>query len=345
MNSGGGPLRVLIVGCGNIAGGFDMTRCADAPPLTHAGAYARHAGFRIEACVDPDRRRLAEFADYWRVPFSAASMADLPDERGAFDVVSICSPTALHQEHIEAALRLEPRLIFCEKPLTSSEGASSRWTRACRERSVTLVVNHTRRWDPAVDAFATELRQGRWGAIRSVVGHYNKGIMNNGGHLVDLLLRLVGPMELIATAGVRYDHWSDDPTVAALLVTENGGAPVYLSPADARDYAFFELELVCEKGVVRMESGGMAWRLREIVASEQFKGYTSLGQSSEREGSYPRAMSRAVSDIYFHLVEGRTIGGSGEQALEAQRICQILLDAATSSDAANACREVRGHEA
>jgi predicted dehydrogenase len=324
---------VLIVGCGNIAGGFDQSRPPDAAPLTHAGAFARHQGFRIEACIDPDQGRRGDFAAHWRVPRAAASFADLAARPGAFDVISICSPTALHHEHLEAALRLEPRLIFCDKPLTSSAAESERLTQACRARGVALVVNYSRRWDPAVDALADELRRGRWGAVRSVVGHYNKGILNNGGHMVDLLLRLVGPMELAATAGLRHDFWHDDPTVAALLLTRNGGAPVYLNPADARDYAFFELELVCENGVVRMESGGMGWRIREAMASGQFKGYKTLGQAVEREGLYPQAMSRAVSDIHSHLAEGRAIISSGEEALEVQRLCEGILEAAMSSHA------------
>lgn len=327
------PWRVLIVGCGNIAGGFDMARPADAAPLTHAGAFAAHPGFQLSACVDPDAARREAFAAHWRVGLATGSIEALGAAPGAFDVVSICSPTGLHHVHLAAALQLRPRLVFCEKPLTSSMAESARWVAACEDAGVALVVNYTRRWDPAVDALVGELHGGRWGALRSVVGHYNKGILNNGGHLVDLLLRLVGPMDLLATTACQHDFWPDDPTVAALLRSRADGVPVYLNPADARDYAFFELELVCQNGVLRMLAGGMGWQVRDAEASAQFKGYKSLGPAQVRDGQYPQAMGRAVADIHHHLATGAPVGSTGRDALAVQQLCQQILQAANSAPA------------
>lgn len=329
------PWRVLVVGCGNIAGGFDMARPAGAPPLTHAGAYAAHPAFRLDACIDPDSDRRQAFATHWQVPKAAAGFDALQARPGDFDVVSICSPTALHDAHLDAALGLRPRVVFCEKPLTTSLATSAGQVAACAAAGTALVVNYTRQWDPSVERLAVDLRQGRLGALRSVVGHYNKGILNNGGHLVDLLLRLVGPLELVATLGCTHDFWPDDPTVAALLRGPDG-LPVYLNPADARDYAFFELELVCADGVVRMQSGGMRWQRRDAAASPQFKGYKALGDAQQTDGDYPQAMLRAVDEIHHHLQAGQPLRSSGEQALDVQRLCQTIQEAARAAPAAQA---------
>ena len=51
--------EVLIVGCGNIAGGFDHEQPGTDTPFTHAGAYCRHGGFALAACVEPDAERRA----------------------------------------------------------------------------------------------------------------------------------------------------------------------------------------------------------------------------------------------------------------------------------------------
>ena len=66
--------EVLIVGCGNIAGGFDAGRGADTPPFTHAGAFAQHPDFAVAACVDPDDAQRAAFAERWQVGEDAASI-------------------------------------------------------------------------------------------------------------------------------------------------------------------------------------------------------------------------------------------------------------------------------
>ncbi len=318
------PFDVLIVGCGNIAGGFDMARASNLPPLSHAGAYTQHGSFRLRACVDPDENQRQVFSRRWGVDTAAADLGALGAEPGAFDVVSICSPTALHHEHLAQALALHPRVIFCEKPLTSDMTTATRLVRDCRERGVTLVVNYSRRWDPAVAELATQLQEGRWGAVRSVVGHYNKGILNNGGHMVDLLLRLVGPMELVTTACTEFDFWESDPTVAALLTAARCKVPIYLNPARAPDFAYFELELVCELGVIRMQSGGTGWQLRDAVPSPQFAGYRSLEVARQVEGRYLETMKRAIGDIHAHLQSGSPVSSTGENALLVQELCMQI---------------------
>ena len=50
------PLRVLIVGCGNIAGLFDQERSHYDFPYTHAGAYIRDGRCSLAACVEADER-------------------------------------------------------------------------------------------------------------------------------------------------------------------------------------------------------------------------------------------------------------------------------------------------
>ncbi len=321
--------RVLMVGCGNIAGRFDMTRPAEAWPLTHAGALRRHGGFELAACVDLDAQACEAFARYWGIPRHVEDIRELGAQPGEFDVISLCSPTAFHHEHLEAALELAPRVIFCEKPLTQSVTLSGEWVRACAEKGVRLVVNYTRQWDPSVGRLVDEIRSGAWGAVRSAAGFYNKGVLNNGGHLVDLLLRILGPLKVLAATAPVNDYWDSDPTVAGLLVSDNGGVPVSLNVAHAKDYAFFELELVCEMGVVRMRNGGLKWEVRRTEASSHFKGYRALGDAEASEGNYMQAMTLAVTEIHDFLSHGRALHSTGDSALAVQIICDQLLVAAT----------------
>src|SRR5689334_23187579 len=144
-------LRVLIVGCGNIAGAFDIENSGGSPPLTHAGAYSRHGAFDLAACVEPNAVRRSEFMARWQIPTGYAELADVPAGACDFDVVSICSPTGFHSEHLRAALNLRPRLIFCEKPVTPSSAETEVLVNQCEERGVLLAINHTRRWAPDIN--------------------------------------------------------------------------------------------------------------------------------------------------------------------------------------------------
>ena len=319
--------RVLIIGCGRIAGGFDAGSADGGPVRTHAAAFGAHGRFALTGCVDPDGAARNAFAARWGVTRSAASAAEFSP--GSFDVVAICSPTDLHAEHIEQALALRPRLVFCEKPVTGDAARTAALVARCAAEGVLLAVNYTRRWAPDVVALAHELRSGRWGAVRSAAGIYTKGVVHNGGHMIDLLHVLLGPVELAATGAPAFDFWPDDPSVPALLYA--GEVPVQLSVGDAGDYAVFELALVTEQGEVAMRDGGLSWTVRRAIPSPDFAGYTSLGAFEHRPGRYDEAMTVAVANIAAALEEGDPLASTGETALAAQRVCEQMRDASTSS--------------
>ena len=315
-------LRVLIVGCGNIAGGFDTERPASAPPLTHAGAYSRHGGFDLVACVEPDVARREAFMQRWPLDRGYATIT-AATAAGPYDVVSLCSPTAQHAAHIAEVLPLRPRLLFCEKPVTGSAAETAAAVRLCESAGVMMAVNHNRRWAPDIARLKAELAQGQWGAVRSAIGIYNKGILNNGSHLVDLLQMLLGPLDLLAAGAPVFDHWQDDPTVPALLQSRRG-VPVTLNAAHAADYAVFELQLLTERGLVAMEDGGAGWRVRRIVGSPHFKGYAVLDAGQRVAGEYLASTLAAVGNIHGALTRHQPLASSGETALAAQRLCEQI---------------------
>lgn len=322
-----GVFEVLVVGCGNIAGGFDTRRDAGEPPLTHAGAFSRNPAFRLGACVEPDAERRTAFMQRWNVPQGFASLAETRQLRP--DVVSICSPTAAHAADLEAALRLNPRAIFCEKPVTLSAPETRHWVDACAAAGVLLAVNHTRRWAPDVVRLRDQLAAGDWGTLRALAGTYNKGVLNNGSHLVDLVHCLAGPLEVLAAGAPVQDFWPDDPTIPALLRTQTG-VPVTFTPAHATDYALFELQVITTGGVLIMENGGMQWRVRRAGESPHFPGYRALGDAELVPGEYPLAMSAAVANLRDALVHGAPLSSTGVTALHAQLVCERIRATALS---------------
>jgi predicted dehydrogenase len=320
-------LRVLIVGCGNIAGGFDAGRAATLAPLTHAGAYQRHGGFHIAACVEPDAQRRTAFMQRWGVAQGFAELDVAAAAAGPFDVISLCSPTSAHAAQIEPALALAPRLIFCEKPVTPTVAETAALVQRCESAGVPLAVNHSRRWAPDVRRLADELAAGAWGSVRSAVATYNKGVLNNGSHMVDLLHALLGPLELVSAGAAVADFWRDDPTVPALLRTAQG-APVHLNTAHAADYAVFELQLYTSTAVISMEDGGLQWRVRRVIDSPHFAGYRVLDGGERRAGEYAAAALAAVGNLHDALSGGAPLLSSGRSALAAQRMCEQIRRAA-----------------
>jgi len=319
--------KTVIIGCGNIAGGYDANAASGGWPLTHASAYSAHSGFGIIACCDPDLEKRKAFQEKWNIPLGVSHPEELGDIGLKADVVSICSPTALHAQHLKTVLDWHPKLLFCEKPIAPDAREAGQWVKRYDEAGIPFVVNHNRRWAPDICSLKDDLTQRKWGQIHSVSGTYSKGILNNGGHMVDLLHYLLGPMKVIAAGKELYDFWPDDPSVPALLET-NDGIPVTLNIANAQNYSIFEVQLVTERGVLHMESGGMSWSTRSVVDSPAFSGYRTLGGSVSQEGRYREAMARAVDNIYETLTKGAGLPSTGATALEAQQICQQIRECA-----------------
>lgn len=324
-------LSVLIVGCGNIAGGFDHGRLADEYPYTHAGAYRRDGRFKLDACVEPDDSRRSQFMTEWGVPLGFRSIDDVLGAGIQFDVVSICSPTDCHSHDLDMALLLKPKLIFCEKPLTTSVVESERLLEKCRQANIKLAVNYTRRWDQDVSRLQSDMQSGQWGRLRSVVGYYNKGILNNGSHMLDLLHLLIGPMRVVAVGKPVEDYFCNDPTIPVWLEATQG-IPVMLACGHAQDYAIFELQLVFSHGVLTMEEGGMSWRERRLCDSKLFKGYRILDAGARRAGKYPGAMVRAVDNVYRAVLQDDPFASNAESALDTQRLCEQIKQQAQTGN-------------
>jgi predicted dehydrogenase len=319
-----GELRVLIVGCGNIAGRFDEARPSTEPPLTHAGAYVRDGRFKIVACVDPDGDRRSAFANAWKVPTAFGAIDAVSHEAGTYDVVSVCSPTECHAHDVEVALELRPKLIFCEKPVATSVAQTARLLEKCAGAGVALAVNYTRRWDPEVCRIQTDLRAGRLGPLRAAVAFYNKGILNNGSHMVDLLHMLIGPLKVLRAGKPVNDYLEGDPTIPVWLEGPNE-VPIYLVGGYADDYAIFELQMIFSAGALAMEDNGMQWRERRAETSSKFIGYRALQSDVRTPGKYDRSMLRAVDNIHRAVSRGDALASSGETALEAQRVCETAM--------------------
>ena len=321
--------KVLIIGCGNMAGGYDLRQPSEALPLGHAKAFRNHGGFEVAACIEPNTERRQVFQSFWNVPLGFASWKDVPAQSGQFDVISICSPSEFHATDLQAAFKLKPKLIFCEKPVTLSMTQTLRAVKDCAAQDVLLAVNYSRRWSPQVIELKQQLELGLWGSVRSVFAVYNKGLLNNGSHMVDLLLNLLGPLHITDVGQAVVDHFDTDPSVDACLQTADG-VPIQLNIAHAQDYALFEMQIITQKGVIAMEDGGARWRLRRAAPSAQLPGYNFLNHGEWVAPQGSPALRNAVANLHDALTQGAALACTGEHALQAQTLCEQIQQQAVA---------------
>lgn len=319
-------LSVLIVGCGNIAGGYDEGR--DGPEVfTHAGAYARDPRFTVTACVEPDEARRATFMRRWDIPIGFSNLAACRDSGLSFDLASLCASTQVHGRLLDELLAIPLRMVFSEKPLTGDAKNSNRIIRAYESAGRPLAVNYFRRWMADVQALRTAIEIGEWGGLQSAVGYYGKGLWNCGSHLIDLLQFLLGPLEAEAVFRRQVDYTQEDPTLDALLRTGDG-VPVYLIGTDSREFFTFEAELTMTAGRIGIEDLGRIVRSRRAAAGSTFAGYRNLDAGEWRETDYGTAMLSAVDNLAGHLIGGESLISTGHTAAATESVCARLMELA-----------------
>jgi predicted dehydrogenase len=315
-------LTAAIIGCGDIAGGYDA-HTDGSSVLSHAGAYRADGRIQVVACVEPDPTRRQAFMKKWDIPSGFDTLDDCLQETGALDVASVCSPTHTHEAALTRLLDSSVRIVFCEKPMTGDPARSEHLHEAYNAAGKKICVNYLRRWDSEMATLRDELASDDWGAVRTVTAFYAKGLFHTGSHMLDLIQFLLGPLTPHQVLRRIEDFSAEDPTTDAIL-TGTGDFPVYLIGSDSNDYARFEAEIACERGVIRIEDSGFRVRRRYTEDHRLFPGRTHLQEGHVIDTTLDKALAGAVDNIHAAVTNGIALTGDAETAISVERLCQQI---------------------
>ena len=257
---------------------------------------------------------------HWDIPAGFGHLAEVDI---AYDVASVCVPTAFHADILEALLNSPARLVFAEKPLTNDLDRSTSIAAAYRAAGKPMAVNYFRRWASGFTELRAEIRAGRWGSFLKGSAWYTKGLLNNGSHFIDLLAFLLGDLQPVARLGHVADGRDDDPT-ADVIVATGDGAPIHLLGADMNAFSIFEADLLFTGGRVSLTESGFHIIRRPVIASSRFPGYHVLGPAGSEDSGLTHAMLDAVDNIARHLADGTPLESDCRSALAAQTLCATL---------------------
>ncbi len=281
---------VGIVGCGRMG-------------RRHAKAFSQHPRFRLTAAVDPGGDRLESFRKEWSVPRGFHHLDELLSG-GPPDVIALCSPTELHFPQIRQIFAGDrrPRLLFVEKPICLKPEELAEIRQRAQEAGVTVIVNHTRRFDPPHRKLAEWTRSNRFGKLLEGSCTTYGGWINNGTHWIDLL-RMLFPQEpqLFSARQAGFGRGSDADLHVELQV---GEAPVHLRSVDERGYLLFEGEFQFEQGRIRFLDFGKRIEAEEVRLTPRGERVLVPVEGSPwrgLEGSMPGAVEAAAKA----LEEGR----------------------------------------
>ena len=194
---------------------------------SHAGGYDAAEGIELVAAADVDAEKLRRFGDAWDVPSDRRydgheAMLEAED----LDVVSVCTPTFLHHEHVIDAVHssADPSVVWCEKPIASSVADAEAMIEACDGTDTELLVNHTFRFNDKIQVLHDLIAEERLiGDVRAVAAQFRMELMRNSTHLLDTLLYLLETRPDRVSGYITGENEAVDALEAAVDVVDAGG--------------------------------------------------------------------------------------------------------------------------
>lgn len=313
--------RVAVIGCGRIGSSFSLG-IPGSEVRSHCQAYQEHPQTHLVGVCDIDPDRAAEAGRRWNTDSDTDAVALCARVRA--DIVSICTPDRTHAELARALLAdTAPRALFIEKPLSLGSGDGEALLALAREKSCAVAVNYSRRFSPAFQAIARELRAGGHG--RPILGRfvYGKGLLHNGSHALDLMRFWLGEPEKASAGPAAWGPEGDSSESADLWFA--GGCRVRLEAFDERVATVFELDVLTEGSRWTATRGGRDWTFYAAQDDPSLPGYRSyLPTGRERtDGLFAQPLGRtlwhAVDNVVAALEGEVPLMCTGEDGLEAVR--------------------------
>lgn len=323
--------RAGIIGTGGVAGlgiyrGSADDIGTDPVDRSHAGGFDATSDIELVAVADIDEDALDRFGNAWNIP---------PDRRygdheslleaESLDIVSICTPSMLHRDHVEAAATIGTvDAIWCEKPIACSVKDAEAAVSACDQAGVELVINHSRRFVRQNQSVRQAITNGVIGDLESYSLGSSMELFRVGTHVIDLLVYLFETQAdsvqgYVTGRNESAEHLTSqqiDDAGAAGTITHPDGTVGTFDCTPPRDVAEFFARFHGTEGRLHWGNGEQ-WQYQDREDDTFIDGDPpTAGYSDDHTQSFANAAAHLVD-----VIEGTTENiSSGSQAIHTLEI-------------------------
>jgi predicted dehydrogenase len=297
--------KVLVIGSGNIAQGYDQPHTGDI--RTHVKGYLHYkAFFDLDTIFDINEVLVKQVAKKWGIPNYTNKFEDLSSQH--FDVISICTPDDTHEYYLDKVLSMVPRVVFLEKPINITYKKAQRIFSKCIKNGILIIVNYSRIFLHDFRQIAEDFHHDRLGKVLSATIRYHKGFNHNGSHLFNLIVFLLSPtLKSTYITNAIVDYKESDPSLSGIIELESFGNKFYLNfeAFDEAIISMIELDIITENNrIIYTESKGS--HLRFFNKEIYFDGIVikEYVLASTTTINYNYAILNALNEIKNYLDNG-----------------------------------------
>lgn len=311
---------------------------------------AQNPRARLAALCDPDRERLAHFAEGHPGIRTYGTIEEMAADEELAAVV-LATPAGLHAAHVRLMIEAG-KDVLVEKPLALTLTEARDLVRLARDRGRILMVGHTFLFNPAVIGAREAIASGSLGRIHLIsaqrlsLGRIRtdcNALWNLAPHDISILLYWMGALpESVSTRGVVFDprHEQED---FALCVLEFPGRTVatiqvgWLNPVKVRAMTVVGSEAMLVYNDVDRDQPLLRYHpLMERVAEtdpegsfERFRREIRPGREEAIEVEKTEPLAAEIDHFLRCLARREEPRGSGEEALRIMSVleaCQRSLE-------------------
>ena len=352
---GAAPVKAGIIGLSWIAadpaGIPSWPPLGAAPPYSHASAMAAVGNIDVLAVCDirPDARD--QFLDRWRHLWPTVQAYDAVDEMLAtpLDFVSIVTPDHLHGSMINRCIDAGVKMVFSEKPFTTSLAEADQLLERIRLTGATVSVNHTWRWRPEVAETFGIISRGDLGPLSHITieaGGPRAMLYRNLSHFIDLAVHLAdrNPEWVIAELehgtgeyGLAYaGEGGSDPALdpgASILIGFPEGVRAFITGLKA-SLPDVSVQVLCRDGRVSIDALGA----RATSVPRTADGTPASVSGPAIHPLRPRFTASGMQAGLADLVESHRRGVEPSGSAQSARRTVAVIDAILRSHAVGSAR-------
>ncbi|ELZ32644.1 oxidoreductase domain protein [Halogeometricum pallidum JCM 14848] len=301
---------------------------------SHAGGYDATADIELVAVADIDEKKLRTFGEAWNIPTDGQYVgheAMLAAEN--LDVVSVCTPSLLHHDHVVDAARSDaaPDVIWCEKPIASSVSDAESMIEVCDETATELVINHSFRFTDKLRKLHAHLQQDDLlGEVHSVSTQFRMELLRNSTHLLDTLVYLLDTRaervsgyisgENEAVESLDADREVDDSAGGGFALLDNGTFAT-IDCTIPRDDSSMTLQFIGSEGKLYMNNDDGEWRYWRLEDGEHIEEtLPGIEGAWTWDDDYRGAFANAARHVQSVLDGEEQNASTGREALRSLEI-------------------------
>ncbi|WP_411968927.1 Gfo/Idh/MocA family protein [Haloferax sp. YSSS75] len=332
--------RAGIIGTGGIAG-MGILGMHDSSKIgkqkidaSHAGGYNSTEDIELVAVADVSKEKIDTFGEAWEIPEARRYVGH--DEMLAeedLDVVSVCTPTFLHHEHVTDAAQsaADPDVIWCEKPVASKVQHAEEMVEVCDTNDTELVINHSFRFTTKQQKLRRLIQdENILGDIQSVSTQFRMELMRNSTHLLDTLVHLLEARADQVSGYITGENEAVDSLKAGQHVDDAGGGGhvvmddgtfVTIDCTIPRDMSSMSMQFIGSEGKLYLNNDDGEWRYWSLEDGEHVeKPLPGIEDAWTWEVDYKNSFKNAAHHI-SDLLAGEAINHSpGEEAIRSLEV-------------------------